>query len=101
MPSQDFHTDRMEGAEPRHALDDLPYHLTDAILHFAGSLVGEGHGKDFRRPRPPEVENVRYAGRENARLTGSGPGEDQQGTVESFQCLGLLERAFAEARARS
>src|SRR5262249_17660488 len=86
----------MESAEPWHALDDLPHHLTDAILHFAGSLVGEGHGKNFRWLRPTEVENVRDAGRENARLAGSGAGKDQYWTIESFHCLALLRVEVAE-----
>jgi hypothetical protein len=41
---------------------------------------------------------VRDTGRENARLSGSGAGEDQHGTVESFHCLALLWVEIAKVR---
>ena len=49
VAAQDLHADRVEGAEPRHALDDLPDHLADALLHLARGLVGEGDGEDLAR----------------------------------------------------
>ena len=58
MPAQDFHADRVEGADPRHALDDLPDHEADAVLHLARGLVGEGDREDFRRPRPAQIEDM-------------------------------------------
>jgi hypothetical protein len=47
MAAQDLHPDRMEGAEPWHALDRFAHHLADPKLHLARRLVGEGHGEDF------------------------------------------------------
>jgi hypothetical protein len=41
---------------------------------------------------------VRDTGRENARLSGSGAGEDQHGTVEGFHCLALLWVEVAKVR---
>ena len=55
VAAQDLHADRMEGAEPRHALDDLPDHRADAQLHLARRLVGEGDGEDLRRARLAEA----------------------------------------------
>ena len=54
VAAQDLHADRVEGAEPGHALDHLADHLADALLHLARRLVGEGDGEDFARPRAAE-----------------------------------------------
>src|SRR5262245_21538831 len=58
MPTQDLHADRVERAEPWHAFHDLPNHLTDALLHLARSLVGEGDGEDLARVRATEIQYV-------------------------------------------
>ena len=90
MAPQDLHADRVEGAKPRHAFDDLPDHLADADFHLARGLVGEGDGEDFRRPRPPEVEDVRNPRGEHARLAGAGARQHQDGPVQRFHRLALL-----------
>ena len=90
MPAQDLHADRVEGAEPRHALDNLPDHLADAIFHLARGLVGEGDGEDFRGPRASKVENVCDAGGEHAGFAGSRAGEHQHRPVQRFHRFALL-----------
>ena len=49
VAAQDLHADRVERAEPGHALGaafaDQP---ADAVLHLARRLVGEGDGEDLR-----------------------------------------------------
>ena len=59
VAAQDLHPDRVEGAKPRHSLDNLPHHLADAQLHLARGLVGEGHRQDLRRMRPAEPQDMR------------------------------------------
>ena len=90
MPAQDLHADRMERAEPRHSLDDLPDHRADARLHLARGLVGEGDGEDFGRARAAEREDVRDARGEHAGLAGSGAGKHQHRPVERLDRLALL-----------
>ena len=90
MAAQDLHADRMEGAEPRHALDDLPDHRADARLHLARRLVGEGDGEDFRGARAAEREDVGDARRQHAGLAGAGAGQHQHRTVERLDRLALL-----------
>ena len=90
MAAQDLHADRMERAEPRHALDDLPDHRADARLHLARGLVGEGDGEDFRRARAAEREDVGDARGQHARLAGAGAGEHQHRAVERLDRLALL-----------
>ena len=90
VAAQYFHADRVEGAEPRHAFDDLPHHLADAVFHLARGLVGEGDGEDFRRPRPPEIEDVRDARGEHAGLAGSRAGQHQHRPVQRLHRLALL-----------
>ena len=47
MAAQKFHTDRMEGAEPGHALDSAADQNADALLHLARGLVRKGDGQDL------------------------------------------------------
>ena len=47
MAAQDLGADRVEGAEPGHALDHAADQLADALLHLARRLVGEGDGEDL------------------------------------------------------
>ena len=88
--AQDLHADRMEGAEPRHALDHLTHHQADAALHLARRLVGEGDRQDLVRPRPPRGENVRDARGQHARFAGAGPGQHQHRPVQRLDRLPLL-----------
>ncbi len=84
VPAQDLHADRMERAEPRHALDHAADDLADAMLHLARRLVGEGDGENFARPGTAEAENVRDAHGEHTRLAGSGAGQHQHRPVQRF-----------------
>ena len=47
MAAQDLDADRVERAEPRHALDGAADQVADALLHLARRLVGEGDGQDW------------------------------------------------------
>ncbi len=98
VPAQDLHADRVEGAEPGHALDDLPDHLADAVFHFARRLVGEGDGKNLARMRAAEVQYVRDARGEHAGLAGTGAREHQHGAIERFHGLALLRVEVGEIR---
>ncbi len=90
MAAQDFHADRMESAEPGHALDHVAYDLADAVLHLARRLVGEGDGEDFAGPGAAGGENVGDAHREHAGLAGAGAGQHQNRAVERLDGLALL-----------
>ena len=49
MAPEELRADRVEGAEPLHALDDTADEVADAVLHLPRGLVGEGDGEDFPR----------------------------------------------------
>ena len=110
VAAQDLHADRVEGAEPRHALDHLADHRADALLHLARRLVGEGDGEDFGRPRAAEAEDVRDARGQHPGLAGAGAGQHQHRAVQRLDRLPLLgvevgeiamrRRARRHARAR-
>ncbi len=107
VAAQDLHADRMEGAEPRHALDHLADHQADAALHLARRLVGEGDRQDLVRPRPPGRQDVRDARGQHARLAGAGAGQHQHRPVQRLDRQPLLRievgeigRAGRGARAR-
>src|SRR5262249_16002742 len=96
VAAQDLDPDRVERAEPRHALDDLPDHLADAVLHLARGLVGEGNGENLARIRAPEIEDMRDARGDHTRLAGSRAGKHQHGTVERLHRLSLLGVELSE-----
>ena len=90
VAAQDFHADRVEGAEPRHALDHAADDLLDAVLHLARRLVGEGDGEDLARPGAAGGEDVGDAHGEHARLAGAGAGEHQHRPVQALDREPLL-----------
>ena len=100
MPPQDFHADGVEGAEPRHALDGLAEHSSDALLHLARRLVGEGDGENLRGSRPAEAQNMGDAGGEHPGLAGAGTGQHQQGAVERLDRGALLGIEPGQVRRR-
>ena len=90
MTAQDLDADRVERAEPRHALDLAADELADALLHLARGLVGEGHGEDLAAAGAAGGEDVGDTGGEDARLAGSSAGQNKQGAVERLDRLALL-----------
>jgi len=61
----------------------------NALLHFAGGLVGEGDGEDVSG-RDALGNQVGDAKRDDAGLAGARPGQDQQRPLEGFDGLALL-----------
>ena len=100
MPAQNLDADRVEGAEPGHALDRFADHRADAQLHLARRLVGEGDGENFRRARAAEAEDVRDAGRQHAGLAGAGAGQHQHGAIERLDRFALLRIEPVEVAGR-
>ena len=90
MAAQDADTHGMERAEPRHALDRAADEIADALLHFAGGLVGEGHREDLAGESAPGCEDVGDAGGENARLAVPAPARTSTGPSRLFDRLALL-----------
>ena len=50
VAAQDLGADRVEGAEPLHALGHRADEGGDALLHLPRRLVGEGDGEDVEGP---------------------------------------------------
>ena len=98
MAAQDFHADRMEGAEPGHALDHAADDLADAVLHLARRLVGEGDGEDLAGPGAAGGEDMGDAHGEHAGLAGAGAGQHQDRAVERLDGFALLGIEAGEIR---
>ena len=97
MAAQNLHADRMKRAEPRHPFGALfADQLADAQLHLARRLVGEGHGEDLRGPGAAGREDMRDAGRQNARLAGAGPRQDKKRPLGVLDRLALLRIEILE-----
>ena len=90
VAAQELDADRMERAEPLHALDGAADELADALLHLARGLVGEGDGEDFPRPRLAGGEQMGDARRQHARLAGAGAGEHQNRPFGGLHRLALF-----------
>ena len=90
MAAQQLDADRVEGAEPRHALDRLADEQADALLHLARGLVGEGDGEDLAGIGEAEAEDMGDAGGEHARLAGAGAGEHQDRPFRGLDGEALL-----------
>jgi hypothetical protein len=102
MAAQDLDAERMEGAEPGHALDDAADQIADARLHLARRLVGEGDGEDLVRPRPSHAQEMRDARGQRPGLAGAGAGEHEHRPVERLDrfALGGVERVEIGRRPR-
>ncbi len=82
VAAEDPRRERMEGAEPGHALDDAADQLANAGFHFPRRLVGEGDGEDLVRPCPAGVQKMRDAGGERPSLARARAGKHQYRSVE-------------------
>ncbi len=80
----------MKGAEPWHALDGLAEHLTQAQLHLARRLVGEGDREDFTGARAAHAENVGDTAGQHAGFAGAGARQHQHRSIQRFHGLTLL-----------
>ena len=58
MAPQHFRPDRVEGAEPRHALYRLADMARDAFAHLARGFVGEGDAENLRGPRTARCDEM-------------------------------------------
>ncbi len=100
VAAEQLHADRVEGAEPQHALDRAADELADAVLHLAGGLVGEGDGEDLAGARLAGGEQVRDARGEHARLAGARAGEHQHRPLGGLHREALLGIQLVEIIAR-
>ena len=101
VAAQDLRADRVEGAEPLHALDDAADQVADAVLHLARRLVGEGDGEDLPRPRPAGGEKMGDARGQHPRLAGAGAGQHQHRPVQRLDRQPLLGVELVEIGLRA
>jgi hypothetical protein len=90
VPAQDFHADRMEGAEPRHAFDHAADDLADAAFISRAALLVKVTARNLARPGAAGGENVGDAHGEHAGLAGAGAGQHQHRAVERLDREPLL-----------
>ena len=87
--AQDLGADRMERAEPRHALMRAGEHA-HPLAHLARRLVGEGDRQDLVRPRAAGGDQMGDAGGQHAGLADAGAGEHQHRPVERLDGCALF-----------
>ena len=90
MTPQQLDADRVEGAEPWHALDCTANQNADTLFHFAGGLVGKGHRQDLAWPGFAQRKDMRNAGGQNARLARTGTSQDEHRTFRRFNRQSLF-----------
>jgi hypothetical protein len=101
VAAQDLHPDRVEGAEPGHALDRLADHGADAVLHLARRLVGEGDGEDVAGAGATERQDVGDARGQDAGLAGPRAGQHQHRAVQRLHGLALFRVEVGEIAGRT
>ncbi len=89
MAAQQFHTDRVESAQPRHAFDRLAQHPADPVLHFPRSLVGERHRQYFVGAGAAGVQKMYDPCGQCLGLAGTCTSQHQDRTVQLFHRLAL------------
>jgi hypothetical protein len=100
VAAQDLHADRVERAEPRHALDRLADHAADPLLHLARGLVGEGHCENVARPRAAGGEDVGDPRGQHSCFAGSGARQHQQRAFQGLDGEPLLRVHGVEVAGR-
>ena len=90
MPAQDLGADRVEGAEPGHALADLADQRGDALLHLPRGLVREGDREDLEGARLARGDQMRDPRGEHPRLSRPGTGQHQNRPLRRLDGATLL-----------
>ena len=90
MAAQQFDTDRMKGAQPRHPLDRFAQHLPDAVFHFARGLVGKGHGQHLVRAGAAGVQQMHNPRSQRLGFAGARPCQHQDRPVQRLNRAALL-----------
>ena len=102
MAAQNLGAQRVEGAEPLHALHRAADQCADALLHLAGGLVGEGHRQNLARPGAAGVEQMRQPRGQHPRLAGAGARQHEHGAIKRLHGFALrLVQVLKVRRRRS
>jgi hypothetical protein len=91
MAAQQFHADRVEGAEPRHPLHRFAKELAQPRLHLAGGFVGEGDGEHLVRAGSAGGQKMRDPGGERTGLARPCARQHEDRAFERFN-RGALRR---------
>ena len=88
---QNLHTGGVEGRNPQRVRGGTEQ-VDEPLFHLTGRLVGEGHGQDIPRRNLEGADQVRDAMHDDARLAGTGAGQDEQRPfrmLDGFLLLGI------------
>ena len=81
-------TGGVEGGDPG-IFRFIAHHFADALLHFLGSLVGEGQRENIPCG-DAVVKQIRHAAGQRAGFAGTGAGKDQHRAFQRFSSQALL-----------
>jgi hypothetical protein len=98
VAAQDAHAERMECGDDGLGDAESADQFFDALAHFGGGLVCEGHREDGFRHHPLVLDEVGDAVGDDARLAAARAGEDQHRALGSFDGLALLRVELIEKR---
>ncbi len=88
----------MEGRDDRLGDAEAAYQFFNALAHFGGGLVGEGHRQDRFRHHAFVLDQVGDAVGDDARFAAAGAGQDQHGAFGGFDGFALLRVQLVEKR---
>ena len=88
----------MEGRDDRLGDTQSANKFLDALTHFGGGFVGEGHRQNGFRHHSHVLDQVGDAVGDDARLAAARAREDQHRAVSSFDGLTLLRVELIEKR---
>ena len=89
VAAQHLGGNRVESAEPGHALDRRADQLADTLAHFARGAVGEGDAEDLAWPGQAAAHQMRQPAGERRRLAGTGTRQHQHRALGGQNCLAL------------
>ena len=98
VAAQHAHAKRMEGRDDGLGDAQSADQFFDALAHFRGSLVGEGHRQDGFRHHALVLDQIGDAVGDDAGLAAARAGEDQHRAFSGFDGFALLRVQLVEKR---
>ena len=96
VAAKNAHAERMEGRDDGFGDAESANKFFDALAHFCGGFVGEGHGQDGFRHDAHVLDEIGDAVSDDASFAAARAGEDQHRALGGFDGLALLRVELVE-----